>query len=731
MYIIAHLLTIFVSTFRTFLPKFIEMSVNYSLGQSFLILFCGLLCAVGMAFLANFLLSGPKLGFHYDFLQSRKIPSPVSEEILIIDTGEYIETSDIFSVLITLTEMDASNLILTGKMSPSSSPITITEAEIRRRFVDEYFILGTNIRNLFEAIRSGSVSPVQAPGYVDRLVELADQGRDRLLTAIINRDEDLLRSIIVFSSFISADAKPVFDWDGKIRRVQPVDFEILLEHSVYTSLKHRYVDSQIETDDQGKILWLKKINGEEINIPLDRNGNIITPLNSGFRRIDVSLFREYDEAGRAMRTALSQANELGAFSQTLPEKSPFITGDYALMLREEMLKRPDSEKKSAWIIARNNYFKSLDEFLNGQAEMVLVNGYNNVIQDEKTLDEKGLSVLAGMRDDLRNSFTLMRHEYNRLVSIHDKLQEELALSYCIMGTEGYAQYSALLANVMITNSYIKPAYDRGILFWSIIAATVVLLLIFMFQPVTQLICGVCLSVIASAVFGCIFVFYSYWIDPVVVLSSSLLGTFVIFYLKCAGLKYRARRFRAAYGTAVSKDVLKELIILGHPRLSETDVSLAAVIAVKDFNLFNEEDHEDTDSAWKKRIDFLTSVKDAVFASGAVIAGFEGDTVLVCFGSPLDKSYEPPKKACAFVKKMLNDDKIKWRFGIDFGKCTFQWSAETGYSVYGKPAVHARKLVLKTAKLKSRALISEEVQKNISVVLNRADSSNEKSIYELN
>jgi hypothetical protein len=682
-----------------------------------------------MAFLANFLLAGPKLGFHYDFLQSRKNPSPVSEEILIIDTGEYIETSDIFSVLITLTEMDASNLILTGKMSPSSSPITITEAEIRRRFVDEYFILGANIRNLFEAIRSGSVSPSQAPGYVDRLVELADQGRDRLLTAIIDRDEELLRSITVFGNFISADAKPVFDQDGKIRRVQPVDFEILLEHSVYTSLKHRYADSQIETDDQGKILWLKKSNGEEINIPLDRNGNIITPLNSGFRRIDVSLFREYDEAGRAMRTALSRADELGAFSQTLPEKSPFITGDYALMLREEMLKRPDSEKKSAWIIARNNYFNSLDEFLNGQAEMVLVNGYNNIIQNEKTLDERGLAVLAGMRDDLRNSFTLMRNEYNRLVSIHDKLREELALSYCIMGTEGYAEYSALLANVMITNSYIKPAYDRGILFWSIVAATVVLLLIFIFQPVTQLICGVCLSVIASGVFGCIFIFYSYWIDPAIALCSSLFGTFVIFYLKRAGLKYRARHFRAAYGTAVSKDVLKELIILGHPRLSEINVVVAAVIAIKDINLLKEEDHEEPDTAGEKRRSFFSSVKDAVFASGAVIAGFEGDTALVCFGSPLDKSFDPPKKACAFVKKLLNDEKTTWNFGIDFGKCTFQWSQETGYSVYGRPAVRARMLVIKTKKLKSRALVSGEIQKNINVNLTKAEAQND--IYELN
>jgi hypothetical protein len=627
--------------------------------------------------------------------------------------------------------MDALNLILTGRMSPSSSPVTITEAEIRRRFVDEYSILGANIRHLFQAIRSGSVSPVQAPGYVERLVELSEQGRDRLLTAIIDRDEELLRSITLFGSFIEVDIKPVFDWDGKLRRVQPVDIETSFEHPVYSYLKHRYADSQIETDDQGKILWLRKLNGEEINIPLDRKGNIITSVNSGFRTISILLFREYDEADRAMRATLSQANELGAFSQILPEKSPFILGDYALMLREEMLKTPDSVKKDAWIIARNNYFECLDEFLNGQAEMILVNGYNDVILDEAALNEEGLAVLAGMRDDLSKSFTLMRHEYNKLVSLHDKLQEELVLSFCIMGTESYAGYSAVIANVMITNAHIIPAYNRAILFWSIIAASGVLLLIFMLQPVTQLICGVCLSAIASVAFGCLFVFYSYWIDPVIVLSSSLFGTFVIFYIKYAGLKYRSQRFRAAYGTAVSKDVLKELIILGRPRVSEVNASTAAVIAIKDNNLLNEENREDPQDAGKNRKNFFSSVKEAVFASGAVITGFEGDTVLVCFGSPLDKTYDPLRKACAFVRKLLNDEKIKWRFGIDSGECSFSWTAETGYSVYGHPAVFARVLVSKTTKLKSRALVSESVRKNININLAKADTLNEKPVYRLN
>ncbi|MDR0301152.1 MAG: hypothetical protein LBI04_02435, partial [Treponema sp.] len=98
-----------------------------------------------MAFLVNFLLSGPKLGPVYDFLLSLRQPPPVSQEILIINTDEFAESGDIFSALMTLTEMEASNLFLTARVL-GTSPVTGTESEIRRQFYDEYALLGSNIR---------------------------------------------------------------------------------------------------------------------------------------------------------------------------------------------------------------------------------------------------------------------------------------------------------------------------------------------------------------------------------------------------------------------------------------------------------------------------------------------------------------------------------------------------------------------------------------------------------
>ena len=693
------------------------MQARFSLKSSLFILLGAFACAAGTAFLANFLLSGPKLGKHYDFLLSFRQPPPVSREILIIETGELIENSDILSVLMTLTEMEASNLIMTGRTSHSSSAVAVTEEEIRRRFFDEYVLLGTNIRNLFEAIRSGSLAPEHAPGYVERLVELTEQGRDRLLTTLIDRDDDFIRSIAVFGNYLEADTRAVPDRDGKIRRVRPIDFESSIEHPVYLTLKSRYAISQIETVDHKRILWLRGYDGNDIDIPLDRDGNILAAWNCVFRNVDISLFRRYDEADRVMRAALEASDELGAFSRTLPEQSPLFLGDYALLLRQELLQKPDSEKRLSWIRARNNYFKSLNDFLFGPAQTLLVNGYDQLIADEASLGEEGLASLARMRSDLILSFTDMREFYDELTTLRSKLEEELASSFCIMGSEDSSLYCALLANTLITGSHIKPSNDRQILFFSIAAAFVVLTVIFLMPQAAALIVGIVLSVLSAACFGLFFIFYSYWIDPLAAFSASLCGTLVIFYCKYAVFKYRTRRFRAAYGASVSHNVLKGLIKSGRPRLSETNVCETAVVAVKDINLLNREDNEKPRGGGRARKEFYAAVKRTVFNSGGIIAGFEGDVILACFGSPLKPADSPRKgavevpvnKACAFVKELINDEKISWRFGIDSGECAFSWSAESGFSANGRPAVRAKVLVSKTARLQVRSLFTDTVR----------------------
>ncbi|MCL2230268.1 MAG: hypothetical protein FWC01_04175 [Treponema sp.] len=700
------------------------MSARVSFKNSSLMLLAGLVCAVGTAILIIFMLSGPKLGTHFDILSGKKNPA-VSRDILIVNTGEYVEGSDFFIVLMTLTEMNASNLILTSRISPSSSPITVTDVEIRRRFIDEYQIVGSNIRNLFEGIRLGSVSPVDAPHLVDRLVELTEQGRDRLITTLIDRDEDMIRSVSVFGSFLESYAKVQLDEDGKLRRVSPV------EHPVYEYLKNRYAASYFESVNGEHFLHLRAHDGNEIDITLDRGSNIITVFGNSIRRIDIELFREYGEKNDAMLLALMTANEAGAFSQTAPENIPLFLGEYSASLLEELVKMPNDDNRIAWIASRDEYFSKLESYFKSEVDLKMINDYEERIADTDPSNERELVRLVGARDAISEVSLLMRRIYADLFIAHLKLKEELSSSFCVMGYEENAEYSALLANALITGSHVKPVSARYSFLFSIAVSFVILLIVFMMRPLLIVILGCALSFLSTAAASALFVYNSIWLDPVVILSSSLVGILIVFFCKSAYLNYRAINFRAAYKSAVPKNILQGLINTGRPALNDVNVAYASVIAIKDNNMFGREDGEKSKDSGRIKRNFYTMVKRAVFSAGGVIAGYEGDIILACFGSPLELkptlvtykytedgqpvgTYNPIEKACALVSGLLKNEKINWRFGIDAGECSFSWSSEAGFCVSGRPAVRARMLVSKTARLKVRALITNLIREKIAL-----------------
>lgn len=718
------------------------MPAKFSLKKLILFFFCGFVCVVAAAFGLNFLLEGPKLGKVYDFLIEQRTsfrPPPVSNEILIINTDNdeaslnTLTSTDVFNVLLTLTEMEAADLFLAEKIAGTSfteaMPASGAETEIRVKFNEEYDLVGNNIRNLFEAIRVGSVPPAQAPFYVEKLVELSEQSRERLIGALFDKDEDLVRAAAVFGNFTEIDFYPIFDWDGKIRRVRPIETESSLEHPVFHKLKKRYASYEIKNTVQGNVLILRGFNGEEIEITLDREGNILTPgiPSGGFRNIDITLFREYEEACRIMRQIMKEADEAGAFSQTLPEKSPLFLEDYALKLREELLNAPDNEKRAAWIEARENYFSGIKDFLSGEAETLIVEGYEKIIEEEVVGSrEETILNLIKMRDEIKNKFAVMEKSYNELTYIYDKLKENLESSFCVMGSSDNTEYSALLANSIITGSNIKPAYYLYVLYWTIGAAFLILLTIFRIRPFILLLTGFILSIFNAAAFGLSFILTAYWIDPVIAFGASFLGTLSIFSFKRASLRRRKRRFRAAYGASVSSDVLKKLINRGKPETTEVTVADVSVVAIRDFNLLKTEDREKIEEAGKAQREFYEAIKKIAFNKGGVITGYEGDTVIICFGSPFEVEdnsaayflIEPEERAYSFVKELLASDVPSWRFGIDSGKCAFSWTAEVGFKANGKPVVCAKILASKNMRLQTLALITASIREKTNLNLKK-------------
>ncbi|MDR2020897.1 MAG: hypothetical protein LBQ14_09050 [Treponema sp.] len=163
-----------------------------------LISFCAALAA---AVLMNRLLSGPRLGPHYDYLMSFRPPPPVSREVLIIDTGtggpvlsaegNIVHPLAAAQLITALIEMDAGALIIQAPVLGVSA--AGNEEELLLRFDEEYELLGRNIRNLFEAIRMGFIAPGEADRYVEDLISLTGRGKERLIAALVRQDETGLR----------------------------------------------------------------------------------------------------------------------------------------------------------------------------------------------------------------------------------------------------------------------------------------------------------------------------------------------------------------------------------------------------------------------------------------------------------------------------------------------------------------------------------------------------------
>jgi len=718
--------------------------------------------AAAMVFLLNFILEGPKLGPVYDmFLDFRPNP-PVSSEILLIDTEDIVEPDGLYSVLMTLNEMDASDLLVVVPVLGAGSGRVESGAELSERVSDEFRLLGKNIRNLFEAIRLGFVGPKESPAYVDSMVELAERGRDRLNAAIIRQDEAgseqavqaaaaFGRAIIALDLRVSTQqeipwySQAKLDNDRVLRRIAPVVDR--MDHIAYHVLKQRWAASEIEYSENGQTLVNFPDKNDENSVrrfPLDMNGNILFEKpgkNRGFRRLGMNLFLDYDEADRSMARLLKDADEMGVFAETAPEYRPLILLGFAEGRKEEMLKDPDAEKRAAWIKMRLEYLASLDDFLYGPSEMALVNRYEEIISSER-LGEAGLQRLQEMRDRLIRVFVAMRQKHRDLVDLRAYLAQAADGSFCIMGPAAgggafIPEASALLANTLLTGLCVAPGRGIHPFLWPLLASLAALSCIFLLRPLTLLITGIGASLVNGAAFGAAFVFTGYWIDPFIPMGACLLGTLVLFVSRFSIGYGRALRFRLAYAPFVEKDTLKALIKAGRPLPTETVNAHAAIIAVKKPGMLNMEDRanplESKKAAAKFREDFLKTFKKA----GAVILGFEGDVALACFGSPLERVKGMKKndncslraaRVVEILLKSLNSQVggsqlSDCRFGIEAGDCVFSWSEAAGYTANGRAVIRARLFASLAKRCNVRAIIGETAKKESGRVARKLSSLN--------
>ncbi|GHV87374.1 hypothetical protein AGMMS50255_6700 [Spirochaetia bacterium] len=808
--------------------------------KGYLLIFSLALCiATGIVILLQYLLSGPKLGPYYDFLLSRRSGLPLAREFLLIDTDDIMEPGDAAQVLLTLIEMDAAALVIETPVLGASAGRISSEDEIRYRFDEEFTLLGRNIRNLFDAIRVGSVPPAESERYVGELVELSLRGKDRLTSALVRQDEagikgmeqaaagfgrvwkagDLRPSMAMDSPWYSG---PRPDRDGKLRRINPVLSGgdgipgSGTEHVIYAAMKDRFSASGPEYSKFAGILINRDAEGEEAVIPLDKSGAILIEgpgKDSSFRRLPLELFLKYEEMDHALQRLLREADGMGIYSGIEPEDSPVFLFEYARSLRDEFLETPGPEKKADWIHARSEYFAGLDAFLSGPAETNLVTGYEELIAaefsasessaaetglspgsgfPEGSLGEAGIARLTALRDDLIRCFAAIRGSYRELRELRLYLKETLDSSFAVLGPGPHGggadalefgidpvtglpteapvnrdftatEASVVLANTILSGRAVNPGQTLDILFWSLLALVLCLLIISRLEPPAALVTGLVLSLFSGAAFSWSFIISGYWIDPIISVSGSLTGTLLIFSLSRAVIRRGARHFLLAYGPYVSKPCLNQLIRTGRPRTSELIQARAAIIAVRKMNLLSREDRGNPQAGAAAATAFREEVTRFFKKAGGVIIGCDGDLVLGCFGSPLERIalggmrsdpssaadpyarfiYTPASRASSFVAEVLAGAAVEkaettsWCFGIDTGECGFRYLPVSGYSAFGRPVVRARILSSLAPRYNVQVVVSAAVSKSLPDmpvrrlnVLKEQDGSEGEAFFQL-
>ncbi|MCL2380614.1 MAG: hypothetical protein FWC64_03350 [Treponema sp.] len=736
--------------------------------------------SAGVAALLSVLLAGPRLGPLYDFLL-RLRPPPVSAEILLIDStmptgglgNGILEPGAASSLLYTLAEMGAQTLIIQVPILGLPAGGSVGEAEILHRFDEEFSLLSRNISNLFDAIRTGSIAPAEAARYVGMLVELSEMGKERLISDLVRRDEESIDRMERAAAFFGNArrpgdirvqlittggggrpgvlaqqhefSRPQPDRDGVLRRIAPVltvpyfspeeAGERALEHIIYGALRYR-----LEPDGIAAIL------------PLDRSGAVLFEVpraRQGFRRICISEFLAYDEASRELRRLVAEGDALGIFQTVEGENRPGFLYDFALSLRGE-----GQEHRHAWLAFRNRYFESLEQFLNSPVEMNMVRGYEEIIAALGT--GAGIASLVEMRDTLIQTFADLRESHSEVLELRQRLESALSGSFSILGDPADTEASALLANSILTRRAVSPGEDTRLFWGALIAALLTCLAIKSLGPALTLGVGVLLSLFAGIAFSAVFIIFGYWFDPQVPTAASGTGVIASFVWALAAKSRYDKLFRTAYGPFVSRSCLASVIQAGRPLPSQTTTVKAAVAVIRNSKPIAWDYFPDRHASTQEVISFQKKASRLIRKAGGAIIGAEEDSVIACFGSPLERVFLENKKipspyegnifaattmalqAVSFVSDIARKPEYEsWHFGVHMGNCTFAWTALSGYFALGIPVQRAKVLSRLSSRYKSRIIISASVNEVLPDmlgkklgVLKESDGTDPEAFYRL-
>jgi class 3 adenylate cyclase len=726
------------------------------------------LTAFAALYTAIYFLAAPALGPHYDYLlKLRSRPGRIAKPapgILLIETGGEgaLAASTVFLLVMTLAEMGATSLLIEAPMLGVSGVRALGGPETIYRFDEEFNIIESNIKNLFDGIKLGAIAPSDAARYVNDVIKLTEQGKVRLLSAVMQggerQAEQLENAMAVFGSVYIPDdllvdvirpentapptldrpsfpvySRPPPDKDGKIRRIPVILGTVKggeYEYAAYRAIK-KYAGAEITSAGGRFTLALKNRTAANDSVPqtfvLDGNSALLFGIPAGgmdaFRKIPLALFLEYAETDRMLYRLLAESPELAQYADVSPENYPPFLYEQAALERDTLLENPETELLERWKRLRALYYDSLDRFFDKKdgSDGKIISAFDS-LSEQENLDDSGEERLAELRKTQLAMYYTARDLYTALSGLHGELSGALNASFCILGpASAGTELSAMFANSILTGNYTEPAGVGRIL-----AVSVAAVLVFLF-PVSGMgtLLSLCFAVLAPAAcvagFSYSFIASGLWIDPFIPASAVASGAAASFLYSLITEKRKAARLRRLCGQSVPKTYLAKAIRSGAVNPEEETVAKAAIATVRCPELSMTENSAGLKESAAALRRFRNEACAAFLKAGAVIVSGDGDAVSAAFGSPFEDIADGKSKKRA-VKKSERDlvgravravnvllktasDAGKLYAGIDLGECLFVSAPVTGYTASGGAVFRARRLSTLAYHCKTDALIS--------------------------
>jgi hypothetical protein len=528
---------------------------------------------------AAYFLAAPRLGPHYDYLMKLRprfgspAAGPTAPGILLIETGggNVVAASTVFMLTMTLTEMDSASLIIETPVLGVSGAHTLSEPELVYRFDEEFNIIESNIKNLFDGIKLGSIAPFDAARYVNDVIKLTEQGKGRLLSAVMQggeaQAEQLANAAAVFGSvYIPGDlfvdvirpetsspppldrpyfpvySRPPPDKDGKIRRI-PLVLQAAegqeYEYAAYSALKKKIPDAEIRGSGGQYVLAFKNGGSEdagEQTFALDENASLLFGMPEGgadaFRKIELAMFLEYAETDRMLYRLLSESPALAQYADVSIENYPPFLYEQAVLSRETLLENPEEGLLERWKYLRDSYYESLDKFFDEHdgAAGKIVSAFRE-LGEQENLDEDGAERLDTLRNEQLKMYYTARELYVEISALRKTLKNELNGSFCILGQAARGmELSAMFANSILTGNYTAPADIKLILAVSLAAVLFSVFLMRGMGTALSFCFFILLTALCAAGFSYGFVLSGLWIDPLIPASAVAAGSFASFLM---------------------------------------------------------------------------------------------------------------------------------------------------------------------------------------------------------